>query len=50
MFLAFLIFSALFVSALITGFVKNRMYKDIPMEDIENDEDIRADQIGRAHV
>ena len=43
MFLAFLIFSALVVSALITGFVKDKAYKDIPMEDIENDEDIKAD-------
>ena len=43
MFLVFLTITALVASAMITGFIKNGMYKDIPMEDIENDEDIRAD-------
>ena len=43
MLVAVLTISALFVSAFITGLIKNRAYRDIPVEEIEDDEDVSAD-------
>jgi hypothetical protein len=37
MLLAIIIITALFASAFITGIIKDRAYRDIPMEDIEDD-------------